>query len=206
MVMDGFYGQSNLVEKVLGYDVGVIVAGGVGITPYLSLVSEFCSLGRAEASSVDESSIGDIEPPRGIELHWICRDSALVDYVKKEYFAPLTAEGSRRSLSRSIRIVIHFTGRERSNGTGASTPDYSGTADIRCLSRKEAEQYNLAVVAYHFHRRDFLREMQSAYLETYRFSSHRRLSVGLGWFRFGLSTSTIPAKVQSFRVHTEFWY
>ena len=130
MVMDGFYGQSNLVEKVLGYDVAVIVAGGVGITPYLSLVSECCSLGGAEASSVDESSIGDLEPPRSIELHWICRDLALVDYVKKEYFAPLTAEGSRRSLSRSIRIVIHFTGREQSNGTGASTPDYSGTADI----------------------------------------------------------------------------
>ena len=132
MVMDGFYGQSNLVEKVLGYDIAVIVAGGVGITPYLSLVSEFCSLGGADASLVNESSIGDIEPPKSIELHWICRDSALIDYVMKEYFSPLTAEGSRRCLSRNIRVVIHFTGREESssNVTGASTPDYSGTADI----------------------------------------------------------------------------
>jgi predicted ferric reductase len=130
MVMDGFYGQSNLVEKVFGYDVAVIVAGGVGITPYLSLVSEFCSLGGTEASA-DESSIGKIQSPQSIELHWMCRDSALIDYVKNEYFVPLAAEGSGKGLSRSIRIVIHFTGREQSssNGTDAVTPDYSGTAD-----------------------------------------------------------------------------
>lgn len=146
MVMDGFYGQSNnLVEKVLGYDVAVIVAGGVGITPYLSLVSEFCSFGGVEASSVDESSIGDVEPPKSIELHWICRDSTLIYHVKKEYFEPLIAEASAKGLSRSIRIVIHHTGREQSNsnGTGASTPDYSGTATISATQPQEGRTVQL---------------------------------------------------------------
>ena len=144
MIMDGFYGQSSLAEKVLGYDVAVIVAGGVGITPYLSLVSEFCSLGGAE-TSVDEPSIGDIEPPKSIELHWICRDSALIDHVKREYFAPLTVEGSCKGLPRSIRIVIHFTGREQgnSNGTDAATPDYSGTADIQAPQSQEVRTVQL---------------------------------------------------------------
>ena len=147
MVIDGFYGQSNLVEKVLGYDVAVIVAGGVGVTPYLSLLSDLCSLEGTEGTSDDSSlGLGDVNPKQCIELHWICRDSALIDYVKDEYVAPLTSGGSGRGrTSRSIRIVIHFTGRElsNSNGTDAATPDYSGTADVPAPQSQEGQTVQL---------------------------------------------------------------
>jgi len=146
MVMDGFYGQSNLVEKVLGYDVAVIVAGGVGVTPYMSLLSDLSSPEDAEGTADDSSlGLGDANPKQSVELHWICRDLALIDYVKKEYFAPLTSGGSGKGHSRSIRVVIHFTGRElsNSNGTDAATPDYSGTADIPAPQSQEGQTVRL---------------------------------------------------------------
>lgn len=124
MAMDGFYGQNNLTEKVLDHDVAVIVAGGVGITPYLSLIPDLCRVLQSTAEY-----FVDIEQMHEIQLHWICRDSALIDSVTRDYFAPLQTSirggsGSKKA-PRSIRIFIHHTGRDISNG--AVTQRYSGT-------------------------------------------------------------------------------
>ena len=145
MVIDGFYGQSSLVEKVMGYDVAVIVAGGVGVTPYLSLLSDLCSLEGTEGTADDSSlGLGDVNPKQCIELHWICRDSALIEYVKEEYVVPLTSGGSGKGHT-SLRIVIYFTGRELSNSNGAdtATPDCSGTADLPAPQSQEGQTVQL---------------------------------------------------------------
>mmetsp|Transcript_33416 Transcript_33416/g.67439 ORF Transcript_33416/g.67439 Transcript_33416/m.67439 type:complete len:793 (-) Transcript_33416:247-2625(-) len=120
-VMDGFYGQKNLAEKVCSHDVAVIVAGGVGITPYLSLLSELCSIRQRTA----EASLGDIQQIREIQFHWICRDEALMDYVKREFILPAFHAGTGGSTAPTIRFVIHSTSRDTADD--AAVRRYSGT-------------------------------------------------------------------------------
>ena len=114
VLMDGFYGQKNMTEKLYSHDVAVIVAGGVGITPYLSLLSELCS---AIQRAMVMESLGDTQRGQEIHLHWICRDQALINYVKREYISPFLGTGTRGSAEVSaVRIVIHNTGRQAVNG------------------------------------------------------------------------------------------
>jgi hypothetical protein len=120
VVMDGFYGQKNLAETVCSHDIAVIVAGGVGITPYLSLLSELCSIRQVTA----EASLGDIQQIREIQFHWICRDEVLMDYVKREYI-PCFHAGTGGSTEPTIRFVIHNTGRDMADE--AAVRRYSGT-------------------------------------------------------------------------------
>jgi Ferric reductase like transmembrane component/Ferric reductase NAD binding domain len=88
--LDGFHGPSNrLRTALLEHDVVLIVAGGIGITPYLSLLHQLhqnlvASLLRAK----DTHQRRQFRTKR-VVFHWMCRDEALIDYIKREYFAPL---------------------------------------------------------------------------------------------------------------------
>lgn len=98
MFVSGFNGCPNRVAQVLQHDVSVIVAAGIGITPYLSLLSSQSLYGTGKTQ---------------ILLHWICRDAKLVDYVRKEYFEPLLLQQQASSNSNDycrIQIMVHRTG------------------------------------------------------------------------------------------------
>ena len=99
IIMDGFYGQKDRLDQILSHDSMVFIAGGVGITPYLTLVSDICSAQVHQESMVGFSSY---------ELHWICRDALLIEFVRREYFEPLLKK-SYDMKGCSVRIVIHST-------------------------------------------------------------------------------------------------
>jgi predicted ferric reductase len=100
MFVSGFYGCPNRVAQVLQHDVSVIVAAGIGITPYLSLLSEVLQKSQSHGSGRTTTA--------QVMLHWICRDAKLVDYVRKEYFEPLLQASSNSDNCR-IRIMVHRT-------------------------------------------------------------------------------------------------
>jgi predicted ferric reductase len=102
--VDGYHGASDRVSQVLQHDVAVFLAGGIGITPYLTLLEEVSSI----LSSQQASSTSPRYPTKKIVLHWICRDFGLVDYVCREYIEPLLA--SRAGFQIQIQIVVHRTG------------------------------------------------------------------------------------------------
>lgn len=108
LYLDGYYGSGMLRNQVLSHDVSVLVAAGIGITPYLSLLSDLAassnSIGSSDGLIVDGSHSGTEQQPRQIILHWICRDKSLIDYCRKEYME-FTTNGSC-----SIKVVIHKTG------------------------------------------------------------------------------------------------
>lgn len=81
--LDGMYGCSQRVAQVSSHDVSLIIAGGIGITPYLSLVTD-----------------AKMTCPKVI-LHWLCRDTALIHYVEEHY---LSKKGT------NVQVVIHQTG------------------------------------------------------------------------------------------------
>jgi ferredoxin-NADP reductase len=151
--LDGFYGTTNrLRTALLQHDVILIVAGGIGITPYLSLLHQLHqnlvvsrrqakldelqeqelqhqqSLVLQQGTSVDISFGADYDSSsrhnrqfrsKRIVVHWMCRDAALIDYIKREYFYLLLDDSSTDSNSGRndsidndfcMQLVIHQTG------------------------------------------------------------------------------------------------
>lgn len=100
MFVSGFYGCPDRVAQVLQHDVSVIVAAGIGITPYLSLLSEVLQQSTSYGSGRTTQVL----------MHWICRDAKLVDYVREEYFEPLLRQASSNSNDCRIQIMVHRTG------------------------------------------------------------------------------------------------
>jgi predicted ferric reductase len=101
IVVDGFYGGPDRISQALGHDAVVMIAGGIGITPYLSFLPMLCT------------SLKGLELPRTrkVTLHWICREEGLIQYVTRHYFAHVIDQATRFTNARlEIKIVIHHTG------------------------------------------------------------------------------------------------
>lgn len=82
--IQGFYGGDRTTQ-LLQHDRVVMVAGGIGITPFLSAL-----LQREQRNAA-------------VELHWMCRDPALIDYVRREYLDTAAAASSM------VRVVVYPT-------------------------------------------------------------------------------------------------
>jgi len=101
--IDGFYGNTNRVDQVLKHDVAVMVAGGIGITPYLTLLREVASSMASHPPQQD----GMDTTTKEVVLHWMCRDPDLVKYVKAQYFDSLRWNVPKASFC--IRLIVHDT-------------------------------------------------------------------------------------------------
>lgn len=109
VTLDGFHGPRSRVDQALKHDVSVIVAGGIGITPYLSLLEDVhSSLASCESRVTKE-----------IVLHWICREQELIDHVHKAYFEPLLRKENAEGFN--IRIIVHRTSSPLTDGYEADT-------------------------------------------------------------------------------------
>jgi predicted ferric reductase len=98
--LEGFHGSPYRVKQMFRHDVIVLVAGGIGITPFLSLLHKL-HLVLSDGASYTTSKV---------ILHWMCRDAALIDFVKKEYFEPLRdLREDAVSSHFEMVIVIHRT-------------------------------------------------------------------------------------------------
>jgi predicted ferric reductase len=112
--IDGFYGNDNRVEQMLNHDSCVLVAGGIGITPYLSVLQEVASIVAANRQEEQEDTTIDLRSTREVVLHWVCRDPNLVKYVKAQYFDSLRWNVPKSGFR--IRIIVHDTN-SHSNST-----------------------------------------------------------------------------------------
>ena len=100
LYLDGFHGSPNRMREVFKHDVVVIVAGGIGITPYLSLLQRVHGFATTYNSTMTRQLI----------LQWSCRDPDLIDFVKREYFDVLLSEAATSPAAKlRIQIVIHKT-------------------------------------------------------------------------------------------------
>lgn len=140
--MDGFHGccssmpttNSNRWNKLRKHDFVMIAAGGIGITPYLSLLGELCNINDKRASrdttakSSNEGSQKQMATSGNratttirqvIQLHWVCRDRGLIEYVQREYLNHIVAGMGITTGGRGggglddcyeIFCTVHYTG------------------------------------------------------------------------------------------------
>ena len=103
--LHGFVGPSLKAEQARQHDLLFIVAGGVGIAPYLSLLDMLLT-DNVSGDGADKIHHPDWNP--SIRLHWICREPQLVEYVRKSHFNKLrsSCENGCR-----VRIILHDTSR-----------------------------------------------------------------------------------------------
>ena len=129
MFVSGFYGCSDRVAQVLQHDVSVIVAAGIGITPYLSLLSEVLQQQNPSHGSSGRTT--------QVLMHWICRDLKLIDYVRKEYFEPLLQQASSNNNNCRIQIMVHLTGGGNTVATTMFTDEPEASDLEKALSSEE---------------------------------------------------------------------
>jgi len=120
LYLDGYYGSANLRGQIFSHDLCVVIAAGIGITPYLSLLPElFLSSSKIthnipyDGLMIKDNQSGSVRQPRQIILHWICRDRSLIDFCEKEYMkfsSEYLHESKAEGESYSVRIIIHYTG------------------------------------------------------------------------------------------------
>jgi predicted ferric reductase len=76
-LIDGFYRASDHCQEALRHDHVTIVTGGIGITPFISMIFTLLS------------AIYPVEGApslRSITMIWSCRELGLVNFVKEHYF------------------------------------------------------------------------------------------------------------------------
>lgn len=107
MYISGFHGISCRRQQLCSHDNVIIIAGGIGITPYLSLLFEIVD---------QQASLASTSVLKSLKLHWICRDISLIRYIEEQYFSKMLASShpSDDKPSFSLEIVVHHTGTETS--------------------------------------------------------------------------------------------
>ena len=104
ILVDGLYGGSNPVEEALKHDTVVIIAGGVGIATYISLIALLQqSLLSQGTRSLEHEYASDRKLKRLI-VHWVSRDEGLISHVMNNYLHP-----SYSLESSPIEFHIHHT-------------------------------------------------------------------------------------------------
>ena len=115
VLMDGFYGNERMLYNISCHQSVLIVAGGVGITPYLSLLLELMAKRRRT----------------GVHLHWICRDTKLIEYVKEKYISKLgSACNNDDREGGMIRITLHCTSRDDAQQSLILTHDLTNQREL----------------------------------------------------------------------------
>lgn len=100
--INGYLGTPNRLREVLRHDLVVLVAGGIGITPYLTLLQQL-------HQTLSEASPNAYSTKR-IVLLWTCRDANLVEYVKREHLQPILDSQESGSNDFKFKFIIHHTG------------------------------------------------------------------------------------------------
>lgn len=109
MHVHGYLGIPNRVAEVLKHDVAIMIAGGIGITPYLTLIHHVHGI-------LSNATTGGAFATKRIVLLWLCRDASLVEYVRREYLEPLLQQArdqnDKNHAGFKIKFIIYHTGSE----------------------------------------------------------------------------------------------
>ena len=111
ILVDGFYsGTSDWIANALNHDVVLIAAGGIGVTPFLTLLpmllKEFSS---SLYDDSDDNRNDKLSTLNTVSFLWCCRDEALIKHVIRSYLLPLLHHNQNTILDREDGVGGVFT-------------------------------------------------------------------------------------------------
>ena len=98
MHVDGYHGSTSRVNDAQKHDTVVMIAGGIGIVAYLSLVDEL-------VSATSRGTNGSLQE---ITLLWLCREASLIQFIRCEYLERMYRKAFENGIS--FRTNIFYTG------------------------------------------------------------------------------------------------
>ena len=112
MLVNGVSTSSDMLRHAWKHDNIVIIAGGVGIVPYINLIWALADINSNSEESIDEGERSGIQKSRRIQVHWISRDEGLIKYIIENYFSSRRKidEDLSSSLPVAMTISVHHTG------------------------------------------------------------------------------------------------
>jgi predicted ferric reductase len=113
-LVDGFYRGADKCQQAFQHDCVTLVAGGVAITPYLSLLPAL--LRQLSAASPDQAKT------RTVVLHWVVREPGLSSFVVEQYLRPILDGPAAACLvarpNVTIKVKVYVTGKTSSADGG----------------------------------------------------------------------------------------
>ena len=126
MQINGFHGVPHRMDQLQQHDAVALIAGGIGITPHLSMLMKLITM-SCDNNEDDLASLYSFAPLKLVELHWMCRDDSLIRYIHEHYFLSMLQhcpKWSSKGCQVSFKIIVHYTGKtiETSNDPSSLLP------------------------------------------------------------------------------------
>lgn len=136
-LIDGFYrGHDHCQQALMCHDHVTIVAGGVAITPFLSMIFAIFKELQGYSTMLTETEESKKAQPilRSMTLVWSCREAGLLTFIKNSYLNDMAIMASRIP-EFAFKIKIHYTGGKSLNTSTTFMQDPS--AEISRSSNEE---------------------------------------------------------------------
>lgn len=153
-LMDGFYRGGNRSLEALQHDDVTIVAGGVAITPFVSMISHLLTrlANNGGSKNGDDSAVRI----RRVTLIWVCREDGLIVFMQDNFFDWMLREAKlvrKKYPNFEFHIKIHHTGAKaletsvEDQLTSSSTTDVNkAAADSERISSSDSEKSERGVL------------------------------------------------------------
>lgn len=125
-IIDGFYSGEDRVQEALQHDHVSIVAGGVAVTPFLSMIPSILAC-------VASNGNGKYVPIKKLALHWVCREEGLIRYIMATYMNAYLVLSDE--LGFDFTIEVYYTGSSPIGDNGSLISMATGeTQDVEMTS------------------------------------------------------------------------
>jgi len=158
ILVDGYYSGADRLTQALSHDTVVMVAGGIGIVSYMSMIY---LLNAVLTNPAERAKFAT----RKVILHWICRDEGLIQYIAQRHFSQIFLANDDddvehlRTLSDPdasgvrFHIIVHHTTKNLKNGgstDSTSTVNSQSNSQVTSNSSQETLRTGRAMVPAYF--------------------------------------------------------
>lgn len=132
-LVDGLYQGADKSELALQHDCVTIVAGGVAISPYLTLIPALMKRVIVKQGSGYKT--------KTIVLHWVVRERGLYTFVVNNYLNPMIKRARALKVDVKLAIHVYVTGEKNADVDSSAMDTVEGSSRmISFNSRSEIEE------------------------------------------------------------------
>jgi Ferric reductase like transmembrane component/Ferric reductase NAD binding domain len=141
-LVDGFYLGSNKTELAMQHDCVTMIAGGVALSPYLTLIPAMLN----KIAIMSSKGFGTVKTT-SIALHWVCREPGLREYYVSNYLNTMVKRARALHFDVNLSIYVYLTGDNKNKNATVALPDVNKAledkeptiVDAHCASPSAAD-------------------------------------------------------------------